>query len=70
MWRLSTVGRKRSAPGYSTNCHKINDDSREKNMVAKLAAKASKGRLLYLMAVAEDEHGRSIEGQIKAVIDA
>jgi hypothetical protein len=37
-------------------------------MVAQLAAKASNGQLLYLMAVARDEHGRSIEGQLKAVL--
>jgi type III restriction enzyme len=55
---------------YKGHAYKTNDDSKEKNRVAQLAAKASKGRLLYLMAVAEDEQGRSVEGQIKAVIDA
>ncbi len=53
---------------YKGEVYKTSDDSREKNMVAQLAAKASNGQLLYLMAVARDEHGRSIEGQLKAVL--
>ncbi len=54
---------------YKGHVYKTNDDSREKNMVAELAAKASKGRLLYLMAVARDDAGRSVEGQLKASIE-
>lgn len=32
-------------------------------------AKASKGQLLYVMDVGNDELGRSVEGQIKAVLN-
>ena len=54
---------------YKGEVYKTNDDSKEKNMVAQLAAKASKGQLLYVMAVANDDLGRSVEAQIKTVLN-
>lgn len=55
---------------YKGEGYKTTDDSKEKNLVAQLASKASKGQLLYVMAVDNDDLGRSVEGQIKAVLDA
>ncbi len=54
---------------YKGDGYKTNDDSKEKNMSAHLTARASKGQLLYVMAVDNDELGRSVEGQIKAVLN-
>lgn len=53
---------------YKGEGYKTTDDSKEKNLVARLAASASKGQLLYLMAVQKDEHGRTVEGQLKALL--
>ncbi len=54
---------------YKGEGYKTTDDSKEKNLVARLAARASKGQLLYVMAVENDDLGRSVEAQIKAVLN-
>lgn len=54
---------------YKGEGYKTTDDSKEKNLVARLTAKASKGQLLYVMAVENDDLGRSVEAQIKAVLN-
>lgn len=45
-----------------------NDDSRAKAQMGHLWQQASKGRGIYLMAVAQDEQGRSVEEQIRNAI--
>ena len=45
-----------------------NDDSREKNAVGECWANRSKGKCLFIMAVAEDSKGRNVFQQIDHVI--
>jgi type III restriction enzyme len=49
---------------YKGEPYKTNDDSREKMQVGHQWEKSSNGRCLFLMAVAEDEQGRNVAGQI------
>jgi type III restriction enzyme len=49
---------------YKGEVYKTNDDSREKKLVGAQWERASRGRCLFLFAVAEDEAGRSVFDQI------
>jgi type III restriction enzyme len=47
-----------------------NEDSRQKEQIGRLWAKASDGKALYLMVTKTDDHGRDIRGQLLAAMDA
>lgn len=53
---------------YKGEAYKSNDDSHEKRLVGQFWAKAS-GHL-FLMAVARDEAGRDVRGQLRALVGA
>ena len=45
-----------------------NDDSKEKDAIGRYWAAKSEGKCLFVMAVQQDEHGRSMQQQIQAVL--
>ena len=54
---------------YKGEPYKTNDDSREKMQVGHQWQKSSGGRCLFLFAVADDDHGRSVQKQIADKIE-
>lgn len=53
---------------YKGEPYKSNDDSREKNMIGALWAKASDGKRLFLMAVSKDDCGRLVVQQVNDLL--
>ena len=49
---------------YKGEPYKTNDDSREKMQIGNQWEKSSGGRCLFLLAVANDNHGRTVQNQI------
>ena len=53
---------------YKGEAYKTNDDSKEKNNVGLKAEEMNGGKLLFLMAVLQDDQGRDVRAQILAKI--
>ena len=49
---------------YKGEPYKTNDDSREKMQIGNQWEKSSGGRCLFLLAVSNDNHGRTVQNQI------
>ena len=54
---------------YKGDAYKTNDDSKEKRQIGELWADKSEGKCLFIMAVKDDEHGRTVGKQIRDLIE-